>query len=186
MRVIFGGHWKEEPGWSVLTEGQQDITKRLAFDDASVDAVFTEHVIEHVPFIAAVGFLEECFRILKPGGVIRTVAPMLEALVERPPDDYAESSLNPWFATERFVLKKYGMDLNTDPHVFLLNSMYRLHGHKFIWSAELLARVKNAIGFEATVGLVGVSPAGIALERRVRGSDLRDPESGVVEAVKPT
>jgi predicted SAM-dependent methyltransferase len=76
MNLIFGGHWKQhEDGWEILTEKDQDITAPLKFNDNSVNAIFTEHVIEHVNLCQGIFFLKEAFRILKPGGILRTVAP---------------------------------------------------------------------------------------------------------------
>lgn len=52
-----------------------DIRKRLKFESDSASAILAEHVIEHVPFLQAIGFFEECLRILKPGGVLRIAFP---------------------------------------------------------------------------------------------------------------
>lgn len=50
-----------------------DISRGLPFHDASVDAVYSHHVIEHLPDLA--GHFAEMFRILKPGGVVRVGGP---------------------------------------------------------------------------------------------------------------
>jgi predicted SAM-dependent methyltransferase len=52
----------------------------LPFESNSVDFIFAEHVFEHVPPAAGLGFLDECFRILKSGGRIRLCVPILESL----------------------------------------------------------------------------------------------------------
>jgi SAM-dependent methyltransferase len=201
VKVVFGGHWTDQPGWSVLTEQQQDITKPLRFGDATLEAIFTEHVLEHVTFAEGVGFLREALRVLKPGAPIRVVAPMSDAF-DFPTDEYARTSLRPWFSTERRALQDLGMDLEDFSYEFMLNSMFRLHAHKFIWSREMLATVLTRLGFtDVNEKTVGVSDYGIALERRLRGVEgppltaasnlavpahlVSDPESGVVEARKP-
>ncbi len=50
-----------------------DFSRKLPFRDASVDAVYSHHVIEHLPNLQA--HFHEVFRILKPGGVFRIGGP---------------------------------------------------------------------------------------------------------------
>jgi hypothetical protein len=57
-----------------------DITGGLPFDDASFDAVYGSHVLEHLEPEVALGVLRDCHRILKPGGILRIAVPDLEAI----------------------------------------------------------------------------------------------------------
>lgn len=57
-----------------------DCRDRLPFTDASVDAVYSSHVIEHLPPTVARDFVREVYRVLKSGGVIRLATPDLETL----------------------------------------------------------------------------------------------------------
>src|SRR5437870_645768 len=57
-----------------------DLRRTLPFADASVDAVFCEEAIEHIAKSEAEGFLRECVRILRPGGVMRITTPDLDYL----------------------------------------------------------------------------------------------------------
>ena len=52
-----------------------DIRKRLRFESGSARAILAEHVIEHIPFLQALGFFRECHRVLEPGGVLRISFP---------------------------------------------------------------------------------------------------------------
>ncbi|HEX2860734.1 MAG TPA: methyltransferase domain-containing protein [Lacunisphaera sp.] len=54
----------------------------LPFADASVDAVYHAHLLEHLEAEDARRFLAECHRILRPGGVIRVVVPDLEGIAQ--------------------------------------------------------------------------------------------------------
>src|SRR5262245_54774413 len=45
-----------------------DATQPLPFPDNSFDFVFSEHMIEHIPFAAGLELLRECRRVLKPSG----------------------------------------------------------------------------------------------------------------------
>jgi len=57
-----------------------DLDTGVPFDDNSFDAVYHSHVLEHFSKERASVFLEECFRVLKPGGIIRVVVPDLETI----------------------------------------------------------------------------------------------------------
>lgn len=60
-----------------------DLSKGIPFPDGSVDAVYHSHVLEHLDRSAAEVFLHENHRVLKSGGVIRTVVPDFERACRR-------------------------------------------------------------------------------------------------------
>lgn len=60
--------------------GRYDCRDKLPFADESVDAVYSSHVIEHLPPAVAHDFVDEIYRVLKSGGVLRLVTPDLETL----------------------------------------------------------------------------------------------------------
>ena len=172
---------------------------------SSLDVVFTEHVIEHVPFEAAIRFFAEVHRVLKPGGVVRTVCPGVEPVIQpidfekqgRPYLDYlARKTLR----REQAALEGIGLPgIEIDPQPFHLRSIFMLHHHRFIWTTALMTRVLEALRFSEARGYpVGEgSRPEICLERRSRGiylgADWRedrsappfDCESICVEARKP-
>lgn len=47
-------------------------------DDNTYDGVYSEHFIEHLHKDEGIAFLKEMYRVLKPGGVIRTIWPPRE------------------------------------------------------------------------------------------------------------
>ncbi|MBD5771115.1 class I SAM-dependent methyltransferase [Marinomonas colpomeniae] len=55
-----------------------DETTVLPFKDGSLDAVYTSHFIEHVTDEVATHLFFEVYRVLKPGGIFRIVAPNFE------------------------------------------------------------------------------------------------------------
>ena len=58
-----------------------DLTRRLPFAESEIDVVYHSHLLEHFRKDQALCFLAECFRILKPGGLIRISVPDLEQIV---------------------------------------------------------------------------------------------------------
>lgn len=47
----------------------------LPFESSSLEFIFSEHFLEHLFFDEALSLMRECYRILKPFGVIRTCVP---------------------------------------------------------------------------------------------------------------
>ena len=58
-----------------------DFRQSLPFADNTFDVVYHSHVLEHFSRTEGKIFLKECFRICKPGGIIRIVVPDLENIV---------------------------------------------------------------------------------------------------------
>lgn len=204
FKMIFGGHWADHPGWLALNEADQDITKHLSFADESVDVIYTEHVIEHVSFLDGISFMRESRRILKRGGVFRVVTPTLEKILSLSlEDDRGRSymrNLERFYAKEDGVLAALGLNgISGSYREFFFNSIFCGYGHRFIWSAELMAKVLKSLGYsEARIYEVGQGGnEEYCIERRRRGlylgNDWRedrspgyvyDVESLVVEAIK--
>jgi len=61
---------------------QVDVTRELPFGDKSVDHINCSHLIEHLAISEGTAFLRECYRVLKPGGVVRICAPDTRKLVD--------------------------------------------------------------------------------------------------------
>ncbi len=51
-------------------------------NDESFDFIYHSHVLEHFPKSKAQNFINECFRVLKPGGLIRIAIPDLEQIAK--------------------------------------------------------------------------------------------------------
>src|SRR5262249_55971040 len=74
------------PGGLYRVDGQSwftelDVRQPLPFEPDSVEWVYAEHLIEHIPLPAAIGWLAEVRRILAPGGLLRLTTPDLARYV---------------------------------------------------------------------------------------------------------
>lgn len=58
----------------------QDVTRGIQFPDATFDAVYSSHVLEHLTPEQGERLLREAFRVLRPQGVLRLVVPDLESI----------------------------------------------------------------------------------------------------------
>ena len=129
-----------------------DITERLPFPDASLDYIYSEHLIEHVSLSAGIGHFKDCLRVLKPGGVIRVATPDLQFLL----DYFSGKPLTP--VQEGFLaemMNEFHPELarstvmSSSPAI-LLNEFVRDWGHMFIYDRDTLAEALKLAGF-ATV-----------------------------------
>ena len=81
LRLHLGSGGHELPGWvnvdlvGMGSDLRWDLTGKLPFPDASADAVFLEHVLEHFPLETVLAMLAESRRVLSPGGILRAGVP---------------------------------------------------------------------------------------------------------------
>ena len=59
-----------------------DLLEGIPFSDNTFDVVYHSHLLEHFPHNEAVKFTNECYRVLKPRGIIRIATPDLEQIVK--------------------------------------------------------------------------------------------------------
>jgi predicted SAM-dependent methyltransferase len=59
-----------------------NLIKGIPFPDNSFDVLYHSQVLEHIPKNDAAFFIKECFRVLKPNGIIRVVVPDLENIID--------------------------------------------------------------------------------------------------------
>lgn len=121
---------------------QMDATLPFPFPDEVFDYVFTEHMIEHVPFASSLNMLRECHRVLKGGGFIRVTTPNLAAVVGLYNDDGSQTQREylTWFC-KTFVPERPASRANA------INAMFRMWGHQYIYDESALADALKQIGF---------------------------------------
>ena len=60
-----------------------NLCKGIPFPEETFDLVYHSHLLEHFSKVDAPKFLHECYRVLRPGGIIRVVVPDLEAIARQ-------------------------------------------------------------------------------------------------------
>ncbi|MGP0098980.1 MAG: class I SAM-dependent methyltransferase [Terriglobales bacterium] len=114
-----------------------DVRKRIPFPDSSVSCIYSSHTFEHFTYEESLAVSRECFRVLKPGGILRIVVPDLEILVR----DYLSDTANP-MASHRFISR------------LLLTANFRdiVHAgahHKQMFDSRSLLHMLREAGFAA-------------------------------------
>lgn len=61
---------------------QCNLLNGIPYPNDFFDAVYHSHVLEHFSKYQAKIFIQECYRVLKPGGTIRVVVPDLEGIIK--------------------------------------------------------------------------------------------------------
>jgi predicted SAM-dependent methyltransferase len=121
-----------------------DATERYPFPDASFRYVFSEHVIEHVPWEGGLAMLKECYRVLAPGGKIRTVTPNLAKYLQLLAG-VADAD------AQRFIdakLHRNGWPVTPVPGAYILNRQVREFGHQFLYDPATLRKSLELAGFK--------------------------------------
>jgi len=149
--------------------------RRIPHADATVDAIYSSHMIEHLLPDDAWAFLRECRRVLRPGGRLRLVVPDLQALAR----DYLRGGDADDF------LRRMQFETHLPAGLFAKLKWLLLgrRGHHWMYDACSL----GALVMEA--GFVGVETMAAGETRIVDPSGLdlceRQVDSVYLEAVRP-
>ena len=174
LKLNFGAGSNHLDGWE-NHDIDVDITKPLPYQNNTVSFIMNEHVLEHVTQQQGVIFLKECFRILKPGGVLRIATPSISRILKLEDESYRKFvNVNGWGDGNKYCG---------------VNSIIFNFGHVCVWSEDLLRDVLIFIGFKPE--LVNVWESKYfelqKIERHcfVIGHHFNNIETMCFEAVKP-
>jgi predicted SAM-dependent methyltransferase len=150
-----------------------DATSRYPFPDGSFHYIFSEHMIEHVPWEGGVVMLKECYRVLAIGGKIRIVTPNLTKFVQLLSGKFDAEA-------QRFIAAKLRFHhgpVTPIPGAYIFNREVREWGHQFLYDSATLRKTFELAGFkQITEHPVGekTDPVFQEVEYRTRnqGSDL--------------
>lgn len=120
-----------------------DITHRFPFENNTFDYIFSEHLIEHLSYEKACSILQECYRVLMPGGIIRIATPDIYFLIDlfkQEKTDIQENYI-------RWSIDTYISQTNTYSETFVVNNFFRDWGHQFIYDFDLLKKTLENVGF---------------------------------------
>jgi predicted SAM-dependent methyltransferase len=152
-----------------------DLRNRLPFRSGTVDAVYSHHVVEHLPDLP--GHFRDVLRCLKPGGVYRVGGPNGDSAIRK----FVEND-HGWFSDFPDNRETIGGRFE--------NFVFCRQEHLTILTASFLEEILTQAGFERVRTLKPVLETGhpelfrecLAKEEE---SDFDVPHTLIVEAVKP-
>jgi SAM-dependent methyltransferase len=150
-------------------------TVRIPCPTASVAALYSSHMIEHLDRSEARAFLAEVKRVLRPGGVVRIAAPDLSRIVS----DYVATG-----DADEFVAGLHmGLSRPAGLGARARWAMVGPRHHLWMYDGTSLTRLLSEAGFEEAT----VAPPGSTRIPEPGELDLREraAESVYVEAVRP-
>ena len=120
-----------------------DALEPYPLQDASVNAAYSEHFIEHVEPGQAIAWLREMHRVMRPGAVIRIVTPDMRK--------YVEGYLDPegaFFAEHRSRVTELLDPEALERRCFMVNQTFQFWGHKWIYDFDELRYALGQAGFD--------------------------------------
>lgn len=120
-----------------------DALKTLNFNENQFDFCFNEHMIEHIEINEADILINEIYKILKPGGVLRLSTPNFDFLVKIYQNTIGGigNEYIKW-SKENFCPQHY-----QEEAIYVVNNFVRDWGHKFIHNYNSIKRLLENAGF---------------------------------------
>jgi predicted SAM-dependent methyltransferase len=141
-----------------------DLKRGIPFEDGTVDAVFHEHLLEHLSMREGFQLTRECLRVLRPGGVLRAAVPDAGACLR----SYARTGDPAWARSQPAPM-------------LAVQALFYEHGHRAMYDAQLLVAELAAAGFTE----VGPREFGDSRISPCPDTELRRAGTLYVEGVKP-
>jgi predicted SAM-dependent methyltransferase len=110
-----------------------DLSVPLPLPDSSVEAIFNEHLLEHLELTHALSLLRECHRLLVTGGMLRVGVPD------------AGSYLRAYDSESKRFLEESRPGRPT--RLLAVREVFQEHGHRSAYDFETLALMFEAAGF---------------------------------------
>jgi len=113
-----------------------DVRKGLPYKDGTVKYIYTSHLLEHLSRNAVKHFLNECYRVLRKGGIVRIIVPDLQirirSYIQKMEDIGERKSNNTSISPADEFLEGLGLFNNEKNNSFLIKSIKFLQGNKNI------------------------------------------------------
>jgi SAM-dependent methyltransferase len=131
-----------------------DLRRPLPFGAASISAVYASHVLANLYLEEATRLLDECWRVLEPGGVVRIVDADLEAIVGEymgscpfgEPSGELAGLTRADRLNKRMLLRSENRPNWRSPYG-LYELMQDFHSHKWLYDADSLIFHLQRAGF---------------------------------------
>lgn len=172
MKLNLGAGYSALPGFTSVDLAGADVCHDLRerpwpFADGSVSAILASHILEHFDKQEGRLFLRECYRILKPGGILALAVPDMDKFITaRLTGDFSPLGGYRWIDLNALM---GGGDNEPNP----------AQRHRYMYSWESLAWALKKEGFEPFKVAFDKSDLGNVHTEAYRAISL------YVDAVKP-
>lgn len=116
-----------------------DARQPLPYTDNSVSFIFSEHFIEHLNETEALNFFKECYRVLEPGGVIRTTTFDVDDIMNNCSTD------DKWDVYKKWLYD--GLFSHMTRTQFFNLAIYEGTNHKYMYNPDEMERFLRLAGF---------------------------------------
>jgi predicted SAM-dependent methyltransferase len=159
VRLHLGCGWARKDGWvnvdlfATSADIAWDLRHGIPLPDGTVEAIFHEHMLEHLSLRDGFLFTKACHRALKPGGVLRIAVPDAGLCI----DSYAGKADADWARSRPTGL-------------LAVQALFYEHGHQAMYDAETLTKMCLAADFDEArqteFGKSWIEPCPDSLDRR--------------------
>jgi predicted SAM-dependent methyltransferase len=138
LRLHLGSGPEHKDGWVNIdligdpVDVAWDLARGIPFESETAESIFHEHLLEHIPLGSAITLMEDCFRVLRTGGVLRVGVPDAGALINS-------------YATDRSYLEAIHPERPTA--MLAVQELFYWHRHTTMFDEETLALLFRAAGF---------------------------------------
>lgn len=139
-----------------------DATKKFPFEDNTFEFIFSEHVFEHLYFKDSCNMISECYRVLKPNGVLRIAVPKIDFLFEilSNPELPLHKEYTKWHCDKYYtdVAEFFKNEKNANLEVYVINNFFKDWGHQVLHNFESIKKLLTMLKFTDVKNMtVGIS-----------------------------
>lgn len=134
-----------QANWNGKNIIRRDITKKLFFEDDSIDFIYCSHVFEHLTRDDARKVCEEAYRTLKKQGICRVVVPDLKLFAQK----YVQHNESFFGTSQKPIADVFWESLHFKGRCKprLIENIF-FNCHKYMYDAESLAFLLKSVGFQ--------------------------------------
>jgi len=128
-----------------LTLINYDLARLLPLADSVCSEIYSSHFLEHLAAVEGARLLEDCYRVVRPGGRLRTCVPDFAKLARA----YVAGDTEHFASLYQIFAGRMGDGVTGGDTIMdaVNNSLYQFGEHRCMYDTEKLARLLSAIGF---------------------------------------
>jgi predicted SAM-dependent methyltransferase len=170
-----------------------DAGKSFPIETGTFDCIYSEHLFEHLKVEQQINMLNEGYRILKKGGIMRIAMPNLEFLYNiysNPNTPVHEDYVNHYVSSYPCLRSVFELVADKEEHyIYVINNFFKAWGHQMIHDFSSLQKLALQFNYEVVRRCkVGESEVSFLQNIEKHGSAIPERinllETMVVEIVK--